>query len=280
MNVDLSLLPVPDLVETLDYEDEFQGILGRFRVAMGDQWSAVLESDPVVKLLEEVAYERMTMRARINDAARSVLLASAKGSDLDHVLALLDAKRLAGEGDDDYRERGRQAPYGYSTAGPLAAYRYHAKSASSEVLDAQVDRPEPGVVRITVLSRSGDGVASAALLATVRAALSADDVRPLNDTVLVVSATVVRYVLKARLFVASGAAPEPLLLAANAAAKAYTVKQFAIGEAVEPSGLYAALHQPGAARAVLLSPVSGVPAKPQQAALCTGIELEVVTDYV
>ncbi|MNR64790.1 hypothetical protein D3C85_1875520 [compost metagenome] len=70
----------------------------------------------MVKLLEEVAYERMTMRARINDAARSVLLASAKGSDLDHVLALLDAKRLVGESADDYRERGRQAPYGYSTA--------------------------------------------------------------------------------------------------------------------------------------------------------------------
>ncbi|MQU22138.1 baseplate assembly protein [Pseudomonas helleri] len=280
MNVDLSLLPVPDVIETIDYEDEYQGILERFRVAMGEQWSAVLESDPVVKLLEEVAYERITMRARINDAARSVLLASARRSDLDQVLALLDAKRLDGESDDDFRQRGRQAPYGYSTAGPLAAYRYHALSASSDVLDAKVDRPEPGVVRITLLSRLGDGVPSAALLATVLAALSADDIRPLTDTLLVVAATVVRYTVKARIYVASGAAPEPLLSAAQTEGKVYTDQQFAIGAPVELSGLYAALHQPGAVRVELLTPLTGIAAQAQRAPLCTGIELEMVTDYV
>lgn len=280
MNVDLSLLPVPDLVETLDFEEEYQGVLGRFRLAMGDQWSAVLESDPVVKLMEEMAYERVITRARINDAARSVLLASARGADLDNVLAFMDAKRLTAERDDDYRERGRQAPYGFSTAGPLAAYKYHAKSAHSDVLDAKVDRPEPGVVRITVLSRSPGGVPSEAVLAAVRTALSADDIRPLTDTLLVVAATVVRYVVKGRIYVASGAAPEPLLEAAKAATKLYTDQQFAIGEAVTPSGLYAALHQPGASRADLLSPVTGIAAQAQTAALCTGIELEVVTNYV
>ncbi|MFB6403480.1 baseplate J/gp47 family protein [Pseudomonas putida] len=280
MNVDLALLPVPDVIESIDYEDEFQDVLGRFREAMGDQWSAVLESDPVMKLLEQVAFLRVLTRARINDAARSVLLASARGTDLDHVLALLDAKRLDGEGDSDFRARGRQAPYGFSTAGPGAAYRYHALSASSDVRDARVDRPEPGLVRVAILARSNGGVPSAELLALVQAHLSAEDIRPLNDTVQVVPATIVAYELRATIYVASGAAPEPLLLAAQAAAEGYTEKQFAIAAEVSESGLYAALHQAGALRVELMTPPGGIASSPQQAPHCTRIVLDMVTDYV
>ena len=73
--LDLSALPAPQVLEPLDYEELYQRKLALFRLAMGENWTAALESDPVVKQLELVAYGDMQMRARINDAAKALLLA-------------------------------------------------------------------------------------------------------------------------------------------------------------------------------------------------------------
>lgn len=278
--LDLSKLPVPDIVEAIDYEQEFAEVLERYRALMGDQWTALLESDPGMKLLELVAYEKLTMRARINAAARAVLLASASGSDLDHVLALLDAARLGGEQDDDFRERGRLAPYGFSTAGPGKAYLYHARSAHDDVLDAWVDSPSPGVVRVTVLSRVGDGVPTDEVLAAVRAALNAEDVRPLNDTVLVEPARVLPWSLKARLHFPTGAATEPAMAAARAAAEAYAAAQWRLNTAVRRTMVIAALGVTGVVDVELVSLSVDIEPQMQGAPFCTGIELESVVDYV
>lgn len=278
--VDLSKLPVPDALETLDYETEFSAVLARFRAAMGDQWSAALESDPVVKEFELFAYELITLRARVNAAARAVLLASSTGNDLDHVLALLGAERLDGEGNDDFRERGRQAPYGYSTAGPRQAYKYHALSAHEDVRDAWVDRPTPGVVRITVLSRIGDGVPTAEMLAAVRTKLNAEDIRPLNDTVLVEPAYAIPWTLQARLHFSSGAATEPVMLAAQEAAVLYAVTQHKLNAPLSRNMVIVALGVAGVSDVELLIPTRDIPAAAQGAAYCTGIDLVPVVDYV
>lgn len=278
--LDLSNLPVPDVLETLDFEDEYASILERFREAMGSQWSAALESDPVVKELELFTYERLTLRARVNAAARAVLLASSTGNDLDQVLALLGAERLEGEGSDDFRERGRQAPYGYSTAGPRQAYKYHALSAHPDIRDVWVDRPTPGVVRITVLSRIGDGVPAPEILAAVRVVLNAEDVRPVNDTVLVEPAYSIPWQLRARLHFASGAATEPVMAEAQAAAELYAVSQHKLNTALSMNMVIVALGVPGVSDVELLSPMQDVAAFVQGAAYCTGIELETVVDYV
>jgi len=49
--IDLSALDPPDLVETLDFEELYQRKLEHFKRIYPD-WTAALESDPVVKLLE------------------------------------------------------------------------------------------------------------------------------------------------------------------------------------------------------------------------------------
>lgn len=278
--LDLSKLPVPDVLETLDFEDEYASILERFRGAMGGQWSAALESDPVVKEFELFAYELITLRARVNAAARAVLLASSTGNDLDHVLALLGAERLDGEDSDDFRERGRQAPYGYSTAGPRQAYKYHALSAHEDIRDVWVDRPTPGVVRITVLSRIGDGVPTPEMLDAVRAVLSAEDMRPLNDTVLVEPAHAIYWTLRARLHFASGAATEPVMLAAQEAAALYAASQHKLNTALSMNMVIVALGVAGVSNVELLSPTQDIDAFVQGAAYCLGIELESVVDYV
>jgi phage-related baseplate assembly protein len=277
--LDLSKLPVPDVIETVDYDTEFSAVLERYRELMGDDWTALLQSDPVMKLLQDVAYEKITLRARVNAAARAVLLASARGADLDHVLALLGAERLDQESNDAFRERGRLAPYGFSTAGPGNAYRYHALSAHDDVLDVWVDSPQPGLVRVTVLSRSGQGVPGDDVLGAVRARLNAEDVRPLSDTVLVEPARVVLWELVARLHFPSGAATEPALASAQAAAAAYATASRRLNRPLRRNMVIAALGVTGVVDVELLSLADDIDAGVQLAPFCTRIELTSVVDY-
>lgn len=277
--VDLSKLPVPDVIDTLSFEDEFQEILARFKASMGSSWTAELESDPVMKEFETFCYSIVFLRARVNSAARAVLLPSSTKGDLDSVLSLLGAERLEGEGDDAFRERGRQAPYGYSTAGPRKAYEYHARSAHDDVLDARAERLDDGSIRVTVLSRLGDGVPSAEVLEAVRQRLNAEDVRPLNDTVHVVAAYAIAWQLNAVLKFPSGAATEPALLAARDAAAAYAEAQRELGGTVTREMVIAALGVSGVSGIELTSPMGAVGGDAQGAPYCTGIVVDSVIAY-
>ena len=285
--IDLSQLPAPAIVEELDYETIRAAMLADL-VARMPSFSALLESDPVVKLLEICAYRELVLRQRVNDATRGVMLAKAVGSDLDHLAALFGVQRFvldAGdataippvaptlESDADFRRRVQLSLEGFSTAGPVGAYIYHALSAHPDVLDASADSPLPGDVVVTVLSRTGNGAASPTLVAAVQAALSADDVRPLCDTVGVQSATIVNWHIAATLTCYAGPDRAVILAAAQAAAAAYAADQHRLGRDVTLSGIYAALHRPGVQRVTLVNPVADIVIAPHQASWCTGIVL-------
>ncbi|RWA51293.1 hypothetical protein AU476_23550 [Cupriavidus sp. UYMSc13B] len=83
--IDLSQLPPPDVVETIDFEVILAERKAYFvSLYPADQRAAVaatlaLESEPIVKLLQDNAYREMVLRQRINDAARAVMLPFAKG---------------------------------------------------------------------------------------------------------------------------------------------------------------------------------------------------------
>ena len=157
--IDLTAIEPPDVVEALDFEDIYQELVEDYRGNYPD-WTAALESDPVVKLMELAAYREVRFRARVNDAARSVMLAFATGTTLEHLAALFGIRRLAftpvdldsnGQGDkveirekdDDLRSRTQLAPQGYSVAGPEGAYRSHALNADGRVLSVSVVSPVP-----------------------------------------------------------------------------------------------------------------------------------------
>ena len=202
--VDLSQLPVPDVVEELDYETilaERKAIL--ISLYPEDQQEAIartlaLESEPIVKLLQENAYREIIWRQRVNEAAQAVTLAYSAGNDLDVVAGNNNTERLTitpaddttipptpavMESDTDLRLRTQQAFEGLSVAGPVGAYEYHGRSADGRVADVSAASPSPACVTITVLSREGDGTASPDLLAIVDKALNAEDVRPVADRV-------------------------------------------------------------------------------------------------
>ncbi len=272
--IDLSQLPAPDIVTPLDFEAVLAELKAQVLADLPELEGVIdLESEPVNKVLQVVAYQRVTMQARINDAARACMLAYANGADLDNLATLLDVHRLDGEDDARLRRRAQLALEGATVAGSTGSYQFHALGADARVKDAGIDSPAPGTVRVTVLSAEGDGTATTDLLAAVAAALSANDVRPLTDTVAVQAATVVPFEVRATLNVYPGPAAEPLLQAARQALAAYLAEHQRLGRDITRSGLFACLHQPGVQNVLLHSPAADLAIAPTQAAYCTRTEV-------
>lgn len=187
--IDLSRLAPPAIVEALSFDAILAAMKADLKARL-PEWTADLESEPLNKLLEACAYRELIVRQRVNEAARANLLAFATGADLDHLAAFYGVARLAGEADAALRLRIQNRVQGWANAGGAAHYRYWALSASPEVQDAAVSSPAAGRVLVAVLSRSGDGTATPALLDTVRQTVLRDDVRVLTDTVEVQAATI------------------------------------------------------------------------------------------
>ncbi|WP_269497187.1 baseplate assembly protein [Castellaniella sp. S9] len=279
MSIDLSQLPAPDVVEPLDFETILATVKANaLEVAPELADVLALESEPATKLCEVFAYRELLLRARINNAARAVMLAYATGADLDNLVAILNLTRLDGESDDRLRARAPLSLEGLSTAGPILSYVYHAMATSTDVADVFVDSPSPGDVRAVVLAHPSDdhpqGQPSSALLAQVQTALSADDVRPLCDNVTTVPAQIVTYQVQAALICLPGPETQATLAAARAACEKYVSSQFRLGYDITVSGLHAALHQPGVMRVDLSQPVADVSISRDQAAFCLGVDVQ------
>ncbi|WP_312043998.1 baseplate assembly protein [Erwinia sp.] len=293
--IDLSQLPAPDVVEALDYET----LLAERKATLVSLYPAerqdaiartlALESEPVVKLLQENAYREVILRQRVNEAAKAVMVAYALADDLDQLGANNGVTRLTltaaddttpptaavMESDDDYRVRIAAAFEGLSVAGPSGAYEYHARSADGRVADASAISPSPACVTITVLSREGNGEAAADLLAVVDKALNDEDVRPVADRVTVQSAAIADYAVEAVLYLYPGPEAEPIRAAAGAKLAAFVSAQARLGRDIRKSALYAALHVEGVQRVELLQPAADVVLDKTQAAYCTGWSITV-----
>lgn len=97
----------------------------------------------------------------------------------------IDSNGDDGSGDDRYRARIKLAPSGFSTAGPESAYQYYALSASANVSDVKVTSNQAaGQVDVYVIENGGS-LPSDATIAEVSKVLQADDIRPMNDKVVV-----------------------------------------------------------------------------------------------
>ncbi|ACS87573.1 baseplate assembly protein [Musicola paradisiaca] len=288
--VDLSQLPQPQIIEELDFEVIFQDVKAVMIAAFpADQQASVtaaleLESEPLTVIAQVIAYREMMLRQRINEGAEACLLSYAVSSDLDNLAANLNTARLTiteetdtadaiMESDSALRLRAQAAFEGLSVAGPTGAYEYFAKSASGKVADAKAISPSPAVVVVSVLSTEGDGSASADLLATVDAALSADDKRPVGDRLTVQSAEIVRYAITAVLYRYPGPESEPIQQAAQQALTSWLGVQGRIGRDVARSAIMAALHVQGVQRVELLEPAQDMVISDTQAAYCTGLTL-------
>lgn len=302
--IDMSKVPVPDVIEVLDFEQKFNE-LKALMLSLDPAYAQILqlESEPIVKLLQIAAYREMHLIARINDATRANILASATGNDLDAQASRFNIERLVAqeadpstvpptplikESDDALRRRVQLAFDGLNTAGSIDSYIYHALSSDGKVRDADAFSPHPAEITLTILSYIGDGSASQELLGSVRQffGITADGlaktaepskVRPQGDRVTVQTAEIINYEIKAQVVVLKGPTQGSVFDSSGSAAQDYVEQQHRLGAGVTISGIHRALHQPGVKNVIIQSPAADIPASRAQAAFCTGIVLELVT---
>lgn len=289
--VDLSQLPQPAVIESLDFEvilaDVKNLIINAFPPDFRAAVTAALkfESEPLNIIAQVVAWRELLLRQRINDGAAACMLSHSVSTDLDNIAANMDTERLVItpatdttdaviESDTALRMRAQAAFDGLSVAGPSGAYEYFAKSASGKVADAKATSPSPAVVVLSVLSIDGDGTASPDLLATVTSALSTEDRRPVADRLTVQSAEIVSYSINARLFFYPGPESEPIQNAAHDALTSWLALQGRIGRDVARSAIMAALHVQGVQRVELTEPATDIVISDTQAARCIAVTLE------
>ncbi len=171
----------------------------------------------------------------------------------------------APETDDHLRTRIQAAPNQFSVAGPVGAYRFFAIGADPSIIDAQIMSPAPGIVNAYVLTGpisvqpaaapNSAGVASGLLLAKVAAALNADIVRPLTDTVNALAVTEIDYQISATVTLYADADPTATIAAASAAAQELALELAAkIQRDIVPSQVIAALSVAGVYGVTLSSP--------------------------
>ncbi len=186
----------------------------------------------VNKLIDPVAYVRSTAN----------VTTSALGADV--------------ESDERYRERIQLAPESYTCAGPAEAYRFHALASHQDIADVAVWTPEPGHVDVRPVAKGGE-LPGEEVLNAVRERLSAEDVRPLTDTVTVAAPELVAFEIRANwsLLKSDSALAGSTTAAVEAAVERYRLWQRGKpGRDINPTRLISLMQQAGARRVVVEAP--------------------------
>lgn len=305
--IDLSQMAAPDVVQVPDYAalvaNRKAAIIASLRATpevsdeIVDALEATLqiEGELITKLIESGAYRQTIHYARVNDAARAVMLAFAVGRDLDHLGAYYGVERAVVtpatnqapavlEADARYRRRIQLAPEALATTGPEGAYLFHTYGVDPSIKHAGARRvveiDDNGykhvVVALSFLVDTGDGSPSSDLLEAVMRRLSEEDIRPLTDEVTVSAAPITHYAVNLSVTVADGPDPAAVVAAALAKVQAYVNSRHEIDRTVYLNGIRAAAHVPGVENVIAVSPSSDVTPAPGGACYATTVTVGVI----
>jgi phage-related baseplate assembly protein len=180
------------------------------------------------------------------------------------------------ESDVDFRRRIPMALERYSTAGPRGAYEYWAYTADARVRDVRAKSPEPGDVKVVLLSSEGNGTADSAMILRVTELLNKDTVRPLTDRVSVVSARLVEYRVKVVLVLYSGVSGVEPFREAKRQIETKVEELRRVGTDIPRSALVAAAHVSGVKEVHLVEPATDIRVSDEEAGWCTSIEVDSV----
>lgn len=273
VNVDMSQLPKPAVIEQLDYEQILQEWIERYQ-GLDPDYQDVNESDPVYKLIEVAAFREMVLRQRVNDGAHATMLAYAVDEDLDVIGANFDVKRLViDEGDpeavpprervmesnDAFRYRIQLSNRAKNTAGSADDYEFWALSSDGRVKSVATDSPKGTLtVTVSVLSHEGNGTASPELVKLVEDILTPKSTRPLSDEVVVQSAHINEFAVVAELELFSGPDESEVIKAARQQLDKWLADSHRQGMDLTLDGFYAALRVPGVYKVHLASPAADI----------------------
>lgn len=277
--LDLSKLPAPLVIEKLDEEQLKAAYVERYKVVYQQKFGVpytvdMLETDSAIEIGEAVSGLRLLDRARVNDAAKAVLLAFATGADLDNIGAFFGVDRMPGEADDRYRLRVQLAPDAYSSTGTIGAYVFHAMTASLLVKNVGVRSPSPGAVSVSLLSsEAGNGTPSNTVLNAVRARLDRKDIKPLTVAQTIQAAPITPIDVVLRLRFLSGVARELVKEEARKSVVAYAGNNHKVGETWTWDGMVAAARVHGVQKVVQYLPAVDVDPGPDGAVFMSSLSI-------
>ena len=160
------------------------------------------------------------------------------------------------EDDESLRERIRLKPTSFSTAGPIAAYKYYVLTAHQNIIDTHIYTPEetPGVVKIYPLMKDGK-LPEEEILNIIKNALS-DDVRPFTDKVEVEIPAAENYNINFRWWIENEEDVNIIKPKMEAALQEYiSWQKQKLGRDINPNKLVQLLIQAGVKRVEITSPV-------------------------
>ena len=300
--LDLSTLPEPSALKPLDFDAVLAARLAELEAQLNEVFSPTevaeimglarnVASSPMRYLPEAGAAREVYVSNQINEAIRSVFLATAKADDLDQIGASRgvvrkviddsDPDNIVLEGDDTFRARIQLVIEAWAPHGTEGSYVYWALDADNRVADVVVYGPNhnldspipPAEPRMVVLSNIGDGTATQDLLDIVFEHCTEDRRRPVADKLTVVSAQPVAYAIEALLHVVTPETAAAVQDAALAAANAFVTSRIRIGRKLYRSSLAAALMVDGVVDVELIQPAVDLDIGPFDSPHATNITL-------
>lgn len=276
---ELANLPVPTLIEEISYDAR----LVLFRHHAKAAFAAVgiaydvdgQEFDPAQILLQTASYQDALLRQRINEAVRGYLLPYASGADLDILANFYDVARQLGELDDRLRARVVLAIRGRSTGGTEPRYRSVAMSSDLRVADVSIYTiGRDPTIHAAVFSTDNAGIADAALLAKVTAALNAPAVRMVNDRIEVSAAVRQLLDVSCRVWLLPQTSAT-ITMAMEAALRLAWASQIVLGRDVTRSWLVSQLMLDGVQRVEIGAPSADIIVPPYQAVALGLVTIEI-----
>ncbi|WP_353277589.1 baseplate J/gp47 family protein [Wolbachia endosymbiont (group B) of Villa cingulata] len=255
----------PNIIEPLNFEEIFARMKEEL-VKCDASFTALVESDPAIKILEVAAWRELLLRERINEAVKSNLLKFATGEDLDNLAEFYGVERQKEEDDERFRKRIKAK---IVACGSKEHYRYHALSADRRVKDALVESPIPGKVQISILSTQ-TGIVSEELLEIVKKQVTRDDIRVLTDTITVIGCNITEIDIHSRMSISPVISEEEI--------KKQFIKKFELakrlGWSVTRSWIIANLFVDGVENVELIEPKEDVVVLGNECAVLGHVKLD------
>jgi phage-related baseplate assembly protein len=273
--IDFARLPPPAVIEELDFEVMLARYKADVLAKKPDLARALdLEQSPTNIILEAEAYGEMLVRARVNAAARAVMLAFSTGTDLDNLAALLNVERgtlpdgVTREGDESLRRRTQLAPEAFTTAGSEGAYIFQALSADLSIRDVSAERIDRfGGVRITIMNSGSDPAPTKQQILNVVNRLNQKNIKPLTDVVSVGPVKVITTDIVANVTFYPG--PDAALIMTEIGKALTKVRDriSLLGRDLTRSAIISALNQEGVQSVELISPAENIVVGKDQCAI-------------
>lgn len=167
------------------------------------------------------------------------------------------------ESDDSFTLRIYNSPAGYSVAGPMDAYLYHARNAMADIGDVVAYSPDPDEVNIVFVMADGTDP-TPTQIAAMEAYLSDGNIRPLTDHVTATAPDATAYNISLTYYInrSDAAQAAAIQAAVSEAVSAYKKWQGKIGRDIEPSKLIQLVMAAGVKRVTVTAPASHLAVEP------------------